>query len=25
VLLPAHYAEVDKHGNILIWPVSKGK
>jgi N-methylhydantoinase A len=25
VLLPAHYAEIDKHGNILIWPVSKGK
>jgi N-methylhydantoinase A len=24
VLLPAHYAEVDKHGNILIWPVTKG-
>ena len=22
VLLPAHYAEVDKRGNILIWPVS---
>ncbi|MFM2282335.1 MAG: hypothetical protein RLZZ444_4566, partial [Pseudomonadota bacterium] len=21
----AHYAEIDKHGNILIWPVSKGK
>jgi N-methylhydantoinase A len=25
VLLPAHYAEIDPHGNILIWPVSKGK
>lgn len=24
VLLPAHYAEIDTHGNILIWPVSKG-
>ena len=24
VLLPEHYAEVDKHGNILIWPTSKG-
>ncbi|WP_421761323.1 hydantoinase/oxoprolinase family protein [Devosia sp.] len=24
VLLPGHYAEVDTHGNILIWPVSKG-
>ncbi len=24
VLLPAHYAEIDPHGNILIWPVSKG-
>jgi N-methylhydantoinase A len=24
VLLPAHYAEIDAHGNILIWPVSKG-
>jgi len=24
VLLPAHYAEIDSHGNILIWPVSKG-
>ncbi|MEO8882610.1 MAG: hydantoinase/oxoprolinase family protein [Devosia sp.] len=24
VLLPRHYAEVDAHGNILIWPVSKG-
>ena len=23
VLLPAHYAEIDPHGNILIWPVSK--
>ena len=23
VLLPGHYAEIDKHGNILIWPVSK--
>ncbi|HVY50349.1 MAG TPA: hydantoinase/oxoprolinase family protein [Devosia sp.] len=25
VLLPGHYAEIDAHGNILIWPVSKGK
>jgi N-methylhydantoinase A len=25
VLLPGHYAEVDTHGNILIWPVGKGK
>ena len=25
VLLPNHYAEIDQHGNILIWPVSKGK
>lgn len=25
VLIPNHYAEIDKHGNILIWPVSKGK
>lgn len=25
VLLPGHYAEIDSHGNILIWPVSKGK
>ena len=24
VLLPDHYAEVDTHGNILIWPNSKG-
>ena len=24
VLLPGHYAEIDPHGNILIWPVSKG-
>ena len=24
VLLPGHYAEVDTHGNILIWPVAKG-
>ncbi len=23
VLLPGHYAEIDKHGNILIWPISK--
>ena len=23
VLLPGHYAEIDPHGNILIWPVSK--
>lgn len=23
VVLPAHYAEVDPHGNILIWPVSR--
>lgn len=25
VLIPNHYAEIDSHGNILIWPVSKGK
>jgi N-methylhydantoinase A len=25
VLLPGHFAEIDKHGNILIWPASKGK
>lgn len=25
VLLPAHYAEIDDHGNVLIWPISKGK
>ena len=25
VLLPGHYAEIDTHGNVLIWPVSKGK
>ena len=25
VLLPRHYAEFDAHGNILIWPVSRGK
>ena len=25
VLLPGHYAEVDEHGNILIWPNAKGK
>jgi N-methylhydantoinase A len=25
VLLPGHYAEVDPHGNILIWPVAKGR
>ncbi len=25
VLLPDHYAEIDKLGNILIWPVSKGE
>jgi N-methylhydantoinase A len=25
VLIPEHYAEIDTHGNILIWPVSKGK
>lgn len=23
VLLPGHYAEIDPHGNILIWPISK--
>jgi N-methylhydantoinase A len=23
VVLPGHFAEVDKHGNILIWPISK--
>ena len=25
VLLPGHYAEIDAHANILIWPVSKEK
>jgi N-methylhydantoinase A len=25
VVLPRHYAEVDEHGNILIWPTAKGK
>jgi N-methylhydantoinase A len=25
VILPGHSAEIDPHGNILIWPVSKGK
>ena len=25
VLLPRHFAEVDSHGNLLIWPVSRGK
>lgn len=25
VLLPGHYAEIDPHANILIWPVSRGK
>lgn len=25
VLLPGHYAEIDPHGNILIWPVSRGE
>ncbi len=24
VVLPRHYAEVDAHGNLLIWPVSRG-
>ncbi|MDQ6437551.1 hydantoinase/oxoprolinase family protein [Mesorhizobium sp. LHD-90] len=24
VLLPNHYAEVDTHGNLMIWPVKKG-
>jgi N-methylhydantoinase A len=24
VVLPRHYAEVDGHGNLLIWPVSRG-
>jgi N-methylhydantoinase A len=24
VLLPNHYAEVDTHGNLMIWPVRKG-
>jgi N-methylhydantoinase A len=24
VVLPGHYAEVDTHGNILIWPLAKG-
>jgi hypothetical protein len=23
VLLPGHYAEIDPHGNILIWPASR--
>ena len=25
VVLPRHFAEIDAHGNILIWPVSEGK
>jgi N-methylhydantoinase A len=25
VVLPRHFAEIDSHGNILIWPISKGK
>ncbi len=25
VLLPDHYAEADRHGNLLIWPISKEK
>ncbi len=25
VLLPGHYAEIDRSGNILIWPISKRK
>ena len=25
VLLPNHYAEGDAHGNLLIWPVGKGR
>lgn len=25
VLLPDHYAEVDEHSNLLIWPSSKGE
>src|SRR3984957_10423327 len=25
VLLPGHHAEVDEHGNILIWPNAKGE
>lgn len=25
VLLPGHYAEADRHGNLLIWPTSKGQ
>jgi len=25
VLLPGHYAEIDRSGNVLIWPVSKKK
>jgi N-methylhydantoinase A len=25
VVLPRHYAEIDAHGNILIWPTSRGK
>ncbi len=24
VVLPRHFAEVDGHGNLLIWPISKG-
>ena len=24
VLLPKHTAEVDGHGNLLIWPASRG-
>ena len=24
VVLPRHYAQVDEHGNILIWPVARG-
>lgn len=24
VLLPDHYAEVDEHGNLMIWPTNKG-
>jgi N-methylhydantoinase A len=24
VVLPGHFVEVDKHGNLLIWPASKG-
>ena len=25
VVLPGHFAEADAHGNLLIWPDSRGK